>query len=183
MTYFIPYDKRFDVIMKLFPNLKSVALLVEKGHPSGPIEQAGTRGECEKRAIAYNEVVASDLSELLKKIKETGKVDLYIVTNTRLIMDRLGSLLPVANAAKTPIFSFAEKPVKDGAVAGIAADDQKLGRMLAESVVDVVVNGKPVKSLPVKMDTDPKVSVNEAMMKALGLNFPEAIMKKAVIVH
>jgi putative tryptophan/tyrosine transport system substrate-binding protein len=183
VTYFIPYDKRFDVIMKLFPKVKSVALLAEQGHPSGPIEQAGTRAECEKRGIEYKEVVASNLDDLLKKLNEVGKVDLIILSNTRLIMDRIGAVLTVANKAKIPIFSFAEKPVKDGAVAGIAADDQKLGVMLAQSVVDVVEKGEPVKSVPVKMDTNPKISVNEAMMKALGLNFPDSIMKTAVIVR
>jgi putative ABC transport system substrate-binding protein len=183
VTYFIPYEKRFDVIMKLFPKVTSVALLAEKGHPSGPIEQAGTKAECAKRGIVYKEVVASDLDDLLNKVKAVGKVDLFILSNTRLIMDRVSALLAISNQAKIPIFSFAEKPVKDGAVAGIAADDHKLGVMLAQSVVDVVVKDYPVKKVPVKMDTDPKISVNEAMMKALGLNFPDSIMKKAVIIH
>ncbi len=38
VTYFIPYSERFKIIKGLFPNVKSVALLMEAGHPSGPIE-------------------------------------------------------------------------------------------------------------------------------------------------
>jgi putative tryptophan/tyrosine transport system substrate-binding protein len=183
VTYFIPYEQRFRIIRSLFPNVKSLGLLVERGHPSGPIEQAGTREQCQRLGIAYHEVVASDLKELLEGTKNLGKVDLFILTNTKLVMDHVGSLLTVTNPARIPMFSFADLPVKAGAVAGIAADDLKLGAMLAQSVVDVVVHGKPISQVPVKMDPAPKLTVNEGMMRGLGLEFPEAILQEAVIVR
>lgn len=182
VTYFIPYDKRFRVIKSLFPNVKSVALLVQKGHPSGPIEQDGTREECERLGIVYKEVVASHLNDLVAGTKALGKVDLIIISNTRLVMDNIVNLLPLANATKTPMFSYADKPVRSGAVAGMAADDMKLGGMLAESVVEVVVKGKPIAQVPVKMDPDPKLTINEGMMTSLGLKFPQAILQSATIV-
>jgi putative ABC transport system substrate-binding protein len=181
VTYFIPYKKRFDIILSLFPGTKTVALLVQQGHPSGPIEQAGTREECARHGIAYKEVVASNLNELQSKTRSLGKVDLYIITNTALVMDNVINLLPIANASKTPIFSYADKPVKSGAVAGIAADDTKLGGMLAESGVDVIVYGKPVSKVPVMMDPNPMLTINEGMMRSLGLQFPESVLKTATI--
>ena len=104
-------------------------------------------------------------------------------SNTRLVMDNVVSLLPITNPMGTPIFSYADRPVKAGAVAGIAADDRKLGAMLAESVVDVLVNGKPISQVPVKMDPNPKLTINEPMMLSLGLKFPESIMKEAATVR
>ena len=183
VTYFIPYETRFRIIKSLFPNVRSLALLVEKGHPSGPIEQAGTREQCQRLGITYHEVVASDHTQLMEGTKSLGKIDLLILTNTRLVMDKVGSLLMITNPARIPMFSFADLPVKAGAVAGIAADDLKLGAMLAQSVVDVVVHGKPISQVPVKMDAQPKLTVNEGMMRGLGLQFPEAILKEAVIVR
>lgn len=182
VTYFIPYEKRFQIIRSLFPNIKNVAILVEKGHPSGPLEQAGTRQECERLGLGYKEVVASNLNELLDGTKNLGKVDLIIISNTRLVMDRIVSLLAITNVTKTPMFSYADKPVTLGAVAGMAADDTKLGGMLAESVVDVVVKGKPISQVPVKIDPEPKITINEPMMRALGLEFPDAILKHAVLI-
>ena len=183
VTYSIPYEMRFRIIKSLFPNVKRLGLLVETGHPSGPIEQAGVRDQCQRLGIAYHEVVAPDLKQLLEGTKNLGKVDLLILTNTRVVMDNVASLLPIANPLRIPMFSFADKPVKSGAVAGIAADDLKLGAMLAQSVVDVVINGKPISQVPVKIDPEPKLTVNEGMMRGLGLQFPEAILKEAVIVR
>jgi len=184
VTYFIPYEKRFEIIMSLFPSIKSVGILVEKGHPSGPIEAAGTQVQCKRLGIAYNEVVADDLKSLIEGTKKlAGKVDLIIICNNRLVMDNITNLLPILNQAKTPTFSFAEAPVKAGAVAGVAADDIKLGGFLAESVVDVVINRKTISQVPVKTDPNPRISINESMMRSLGLKFPEGILKGAEIVR
>ena len=184
VTYFIPYEKRFEIIKGLFPNTKRIGLLLEKGHASTPIEQQGTREQCDRLGITYNEVVASNLKELLDGTKRlSGSVDLFIISSTRLVMDNIVNLLPILNPAKIPTFSFAEEPVKAGAVAGVAADDAKLGRFLAESVVDVVVKGKPVAQVPVKTDPDPRITINEPMMNSLGLKFPDAMLKKAELVR
>jgi putative ABC transport system substrate-binding protein len=64
----------------------------------------------------------------------------------------------------------------------VAADDIKLGEFLAESVVDVVIRRKPISQVPVRMDLTPRISINQSMMKDLGLKFPEEIMKDAEII-
>jgi putative ABC transport system substrate-binding protein len=184
VTYFIPYENRFRVIKSLFPDIKSLALLVQNGHPSAPIDQQGTKAQCRLLNIAYHEVVVSTPEELIQKAGDLAdKVDLFVIGNQALIIDNTVSLLAVSNKSKTPIFSYADKAVKSGAVAGLSADDWKLGTMLADSVIAVVVNGKPVSSVPVKMDPEPKLLINKAMMGSLGLSFPPDVLTKAEVIQ
>ncbi len=183
VTYFIPYEKRFEIIKLLFPNTKSVCLLLQKGHPATSIEQEGTRMECERLKLKYEEVVAENSKQLIEGAQKfQGKVDLFLISSTALVMDNTVSLVAVANSSKIPLFSFAEGRAKLGAVAELAADDEKLGAMLAESVVDVVVNKKPISKVPVKMDPDPKIIVNQSIMQLMGLKFPDAILQKAELI-
>ncbi len=183
VTYFIPYERRFQVIKTLFPNVKSLALLVERGHPSAPIDQEGTRGQCQLLNIDYQEVVANSAKELLQEAEKlAGTVDLFIIGNQALVIDNTVSLLAISNTTKTPLFSYADKAVRSGAVAGLSADDWKLGTMLADSVIAAVVNEKPISQIPVKMDEDPELLINEAMVNALGLKFPQQVMNKAQVV-
>jgi len=184
VTYFIPYEKRFEIIKILFPAIKAVAILLEQGHPSTLIEAQGAREQCLKLGINYQEIVATDLNTLLEGTKRVApKVDLIIISNTRLAMDNINNLMPIINPMKIPMFSFADAPVASGAVAGIAADDIKLGGLLADSVVDVVFRGRPISQVPVKMDAEPKIHINEPMMKSLGLTFPDSILKKAELIR
>lgn len=183
VTYFIPYPKRFEAIRSIFPHVKSVCLLSQKGHPSTPIEQAGTKAQCERFKIAYHEVVAENVTQLVEGARQLSEqVDLFIISTTALVLDNLPSIQGVANPAKKPIFSYAGDRAERGATAEMAADDEKMGRMLAESVVEVVVKGTPISKVPVKLDADPGIIINETVVKALNLSIPSEVLKRAKLV-
>ena len=48
--------------------------------------------------------------------------------------------------------------------------------------MDVVVNKKPISQVPVKMDPNPQLIINEGQIRVLGLKFPDTIMKNARMV-
>jgi putative ABC transport system substrate-binding protein len=181
VTYYIPYEKRFEIVMQLFPKVQRVGLIVELADPSGLIEQSATRSQCARLNLKYDDVVASDVKKLVDETdKLADKVDLIIISNTRLAMEYITSLLPIANKKRVPMFSYSSEPVEKGVTAGIGVDEVKLGAMLAQSVVDVIVNRKPISQVPVKMDPAPKICINKSMVKTLGLQFPEAVLSKAL---
>ncbi len=183
VTYYIPYDQRFEAIKKIFPTVKSVCLLMQKDHPSVMIERKGTSEQCEKLGIAYHEVVAGNREELIRGAKEAAsKVDLFIIANHTLVEKETPELLKVSHGEKKPIFSYADAPIEMGALVGLAAREELLGRLLADSVIDVVVKGKSVSQVPVKMDPDPQLTFNEAGMEFFGLKLSPAILAKARIV-
>ncbi len=81
VTYFVPYEKRFEIIKLLFPNTKSVCLLLQKGHPATSIEQEGTRMECERLKLKYDEVVAENSKQLIEGAQKfQGTVDLFLIS-------------------------------------------------------------------------------------------------------
>ncbi len=183
VTYDIPYTKRFQVIKSLFPNIKSVALVTEKGHPGGIIDQKETSEECRKLGLTYHDVSGATVQELVDGMKNlAGKVDLFILANNKLVLDNTTNFASISYNTKTPLFAYSERPAHNGAVAALVARNEFLGNMLADSVVDVVVKGKPVSKVPVKTDPNPEILINEASMKSLGISFSPAIMEKAGII-
>jgi putative tryptophan/tyrosine transport system substrate-binding protein len=183
VTYYLPYAQRFEVVKALFPDVKTVGLLVQADHPGGELDRAGTRAQCQRLGWGYEEVIAANVEELIRGLREiVDACDLIIVSNTGLVMDNTVAIVGITNVARKPVFSYAEKPVRSGAVAGLAARDEYLGNVLADSVVDVVVRGKPVSEVPVKMDPDPKILIHLETMKRLRLTFPVSIMEKAELI-
>ena len=59
----------------------------------------------------------------------------------------------------------------------------KLGRMLADSLVDVLVNGKAIKEVGIKMDPEPVLVLNMETASALGVEPPVEILGTAQIVE
>jgi putative tryptophan/tyrosine transport system substrate-binding protein len=182
VTYFIPYEKRFQVLRSIFPNVKSICLLLQEGHPASHVDRDGTKAQCEKFRIAYNEIVASNATELLDKTKKIiGNVDMVIISSTAVAIDNAVSIVGICNVHKITSFSYAEGRAKLGVTAEVSADDEKLGAMLAESVADVVVKGKPVAAVPVKMDPNPQVLINEKSLQTVGIQLPKELPFKVEI--
>ena len=64
----------------------------------------------------------------------------------------------------------------------MAADDDKLGRMLADSVADVVMRNRPVSQVPIKTDPHPQIVLNQVMMRSFKLGVSERLLDSATIV-
>jgi putative tryptophan/tyrosine transport system substrate-binding protein len=184
VSHFVPFETRFKSLTSLFPNAKRVALLLEKGHPGSVIDDEGTSSEAAKRGIEYHSVMASNLNEMIEEMKKLkGKVDLFIISTTRLAFDNATTIVGQAMTDKTPVFSYWSGCAQKGAVAEIYVDQVRQGQMLAESVVDVLVKGKPVSKVPVKLESNPAVVISEISMRALGIKFPDSVLKNAQIVQ
>ena len=109
--------------------------------------------------IEYKEFSVNTVEEAMAAIEANKDgVSAFIIGNQGLVIDATAKL--VEKAGNTPVLAYSSKPVNDGALGGFVADDVKLGQMLAESLVDVVVNGKAIKDVPVKVDPEPKFFVN-----------------------
>ena len=89
----------------------------------------------------------------------------------------------IENNSETPLFSYAAKGVAKGAAGGVIADDHKLGGMLADSLVDVIINGKKVSEVPVKIDDEPVLMVNIKAITRYDLDFPASLLNVAEIIE
>lgn len=182
VTYFLPVDTQFEVFQAMLPEMKSVMLLVEKGHPSAAIDQEGTKEVCDKLGLEYSDFAASSVDELSAAVKDNaGKASVFIIGSQALIIDNTQAV--IAAAGDTPVLAYSSKPVSAGALGGFVADDVKLGTILAESLVQVLVEGKAIKDVPVQMDPDPKFVLNAKTAEKLGVEIPYAILEAAEVIE
>jgi len=181
VTYFLQVDTQFEIFQAILPEMKSVLLLGE-GNPSAAVDQSGTKETCKKLGIKYNEVFCSSAEEAIKAVnKYKGKVTAVIIGNQAVIMEKADQIAEAAG--KTPVVSYSNKAVKLGALGGFVADDVKLGYMLAKSLVDVLVKGKAIKDVPVKVDPDPKFFLNAITAKKIGVEIPFEILETATVIE
>lgn len=182
VTYFLPVATQFETFKAILPGMKSVLLLLGAGNPSAEVDKNETKEVCASLGLEFNEKVLATKEEALKAVRENkDKVSMIIIGNQAEIMDSAKDL--VEAAGKTPVVSYSSKPVKDGALGGFVADDQILGYMLAQSVVDVLVKGKSVSTVSVKVDPDPKFFVNAKTAQALGIEIPYEVLQAAEVIE
>lgn len=182
VTYFLPVATQFEIFKAILPDMQSVLLMLEEGHPSSAIDEEATKAITKKLGLAYNQKYCKSTSDIAAAVKEyKGKVSAIVIGNQALLLDNTESVVKAAD--KTPVLAYSAKPVKSGALGGFAADDEKLGIMLAESVVDVLKNGKAVNNVPVKVDPDPKFFLNAKTAQALEIDVPFDILESATVIE
>jgi putative tryptophan/tyrosine transport system substrate-binding protein len=178
VTYYLPVARQFELYRQLFPELKSVGLLIMTGHPSSAIEDSETRAACEQFGIEYRVASCGDKPGLVTAVKQLrDQVDLFILGNQNLLIDN--SAVVATIAGMTPVMSYSQKPIGKGALGGLVPDDAKLGALLAESVIDVLLGGKSVAEVPVKSDSSPRFLIDSRRLSQLGLTLPESLQEIA----
>ncbi len=182
VTYYLPPDIQFEVFHAILPEMKGVLLLLGKGNPSAIVDQKGTQQVCKQLGLAFREVQCETLEDALSAVKTINDTTTAVVIgNQSLLMDNADKLVEVSGS--TPVVAYSDQAVKKGALGGFVADDEKLGYYLAQTVVDVLINGKPTASVPVKFDEDPKFFVNLKTAEKLGVELPYAILQAATIIE
>ena len=61
-------------------------------------------------------------------------------------------------------------------------DDGKLGRMRAESVYAILIEGEPISAVPLKMDLKPRIYSNSKAVRMLKFNIPDDLPSKATVI-
>jgi len=182
VTYFLPVATQFETFRAILPNMNSLLLLYGEGNPSADIDRQQTRSVCENLGLTYEEKGVTAKDQAVAAMQQyAGKVSFAIIGSQAAVIDNAKAI--VAAAGSTPVVSYSSKPVKDGALGGFVADDHRLGGMLAESVIDVLLKKKPIRSVPVKVDPNPTFYVNAGTAGKLGLEIPYEVLQAATVIE
>ena len=182
VTYYLPPEGQFEVFQSILPDMKSILLLVAKGNPSAVVDQKGTRLVCQKLGLAYAEAECTSIDDALAAVKAiTDNQTTIVIGNQSLLFDNAQRIVEAAGSIA--VVAYSDQAVKLGALGGFVANDEKLGYMLAQTVVDVLVNGKQIQAMPVKFDTDPKFFVNLKTAEKLKIELPYSILQAATIIE
>jgi putative tryptophan/tyrosine transport system substrate-binding protein len=182
VTYYLPHQTQFEVFKLLIPDMKSILLLLQKGHASTLVDRRGTRKACREMGIEYNEVESASIDDSIAAIKaHKDKISAVIIGTNNINVERTPAI--VEAAGDIPVLAYTDKPVKNGALAGLVPNDAKRARLLAESVYEVLVNKKPIKEVPVKFDPDPKFLINPAAAERYGVNVTYEVLKFATVLE
>lgn len=182
VTYHLPVLNTIESFMVLHPYMDTVLLINEAGHPSSTIDWRDTQAACEEIGLVCSQALAADRSDLVKIVEQNkGRYSAIIMGNQVKIYTNTDAIIAVDS--ETPLFSYSEKGVLNGAAGGVTADDHLLGQLLADALVAVVVNGKSTNELPIARDSNPRLVINMQAIDRYGLTPPVSILSIADLIE
>lgn len=181
VSYALDIQDQFKIFNQVFPDIQSILLITEKGHPSSEIDHIKTQQMASQHHIKYQHISIQSLYELVPFLSKVQEEDFtfVILGSQALIIDNIA--LIQNNLKDIPIVAYSQAPVTQGALVGLVPSDVHLGSMLAESVYDVLIQKIPINQIPVKFDRNPTLYFNINTGKRFGIELPSSIKATAIL--
>lgn len=168
-----------NAILKLMttadPDCDYVGLLYDQGQDSSAKAIADAKAYLDAENIKYIEKTGSTTDEvnLAAQALIAEKVDAVFTPTDNTVMNAELSIYESLAAAGIPHYCGADSFALNGAFCGYGVDYSNLGKMTADMVVDVLVNGKDPATTPVQTFDNGIATINTETCQALNLDLEQ----------
>lgn len=172
-------EKIMELAQRITPNIKTVGALYNTSETNSVSVIDNLKEYAQKNNITVVNATVTNSSEVQQAMNSlAGKVDAIFSPIDNTIASAMPLVAQTANKAKIPVYVGADSMVKDGGLATYGINYTVLGKETATMAVEVL-KGKKAGDIPVKTMTDMDIYINKNTANAIGITFPEDILKEA----
>ena len=168
-----------DLMLAQNPDVKTVGLLYSKSEDSSKQPIADAKAYLEGKGIRFVEKTGTTTDEITSAVDAliAEKVDAVFTPTDNTVMTAELAIYEKFLNAKIPQYCGADSFALNGAFVGYGVDYTALGKMTADMVVQVLVDGKSPATLPVATFDNGIAMINTDSCTALGYDL--AAVKQA----
>lgn len=172
-------DSIMNMIFAANPNVQTVGLLYSNSEPNSTTPIANAKAYLDSKGIKYVEKTGNTADEVLSAANAlaAAKVDAVFTPTDNTVMTAELAIYEKFLNAKIPQYCGADSFALNGAFVGYGVDYTALGKMTADMVVQVLVDGKSPATLPVATFDNGIAMINTDSCTALGYDL--AAVKQA----
>lgn len=178
----IAVEEIFKLAGKLTPDAKTFGFIYNASEPNSNSNIARAKAYCDANGLQYKEVTVAGTADIQIAVTSiAGEVDAFFTPDDNTVASAMTTYAQVAIDAKKPIYVGADSMVKDGGFATVGIDYIKLSKQVADMAAKVL-NGTPIKDLPVESVKEYSKIINEKTAEAIGVTIPDDIKSEFTFV-
>ena len=176
----VNYKANFDLIFELFPKTKTVGIPYNAGERNSQFGIEQIKQLADKRGVQLRLVSVSNSQEVTDAARSLiGSVDVIYVGSDNTVVSAMGGLTKIANERRIPVIASDSGSVKEGALAAVSVDYERLGRRAGKIVADVLrANKMPGTIEPVPFLGNTLI-LNLKAARTLGYEFSKEVHSRA----
>jgi len=163
----------FNLIFKLNPDVKNVALLYNPSEDASLAPIAAAKEILRDKGVAFKEYSGSNPSDVMLAADAivADKADAVFTPTDNTIMAAELSIYEKLSEAGIPHYTGADSFALNGAFLGYGVDYANLGRETAEMIAQILLDGADPATTPVRLFDNGIATVNTETCAALGLEY------------
>ena len=181
MTGFIPEvtAKRLELLMDAFPRTRQVAVLFNPGSPATILSLRAMEATAKSLKMELHQFGVTGAGDFDSAFAAMAKkrVDAVVTTDDAMLNANVGAIAKLAAKIRLPSVGLSEFAEAGGLMA-YGVNRLELYRRAAYFVDRILKGAKPA-DLPVEQATRFETVLNLKTAKALGLQFPQAVLARA----
>lgn len=169
-TDMVPIDKQIDLLLSIVPDAKTIGIMYNNGEANSKIQGDLAEKALKKAGVKVKVLTANTTNDVQQVTKSLAKdVDGIYIPTDNTFASAASVVGEIAKETKTPIVAGSVDQVKDGGLATVGIDYEKLGKQTG-AMAAKILDGKKPSELPVESADDLSLYVNEEMAKAIGID-------------
>lgn len=174
-----PIANQIAFIKRMLPGVKTVGVLYNPGDEGSTTSLQTIHAEAKKNGLTIVEAPATRSVDVKGAMESLiGKVDAVYIPLDNTVVSAMRTVSQLAVQANIPLFSADSGSVVDGAFACLGHSYLDHGRQ-AGQIAAAILEGKPVKSIPVQSPDKEEVYINLHISRELDVVIPKDIASRA----
>ncbi len=175
-----PIDKIIELIPKLKPDAKKIGILYSTTDPS-PQYQAELAEKCVKKLGLEPKMAAVSQSHEVQQITEKlGKeVDALYTPIDKITFSAMPQISEIFLKNGKFVVSAEDTMISKGATGTYGVNYYELGKLTAQQAVKILKGESKPENMPIQYLKDAKLSLNQEIIKKLGIKVPEDLEERS----
>jgi len=169
-----PVKEQFDLMMKLMPDVKKVAVLYTSSESNSVFQANLAKSAAAALGIEVIEATVSSSNEIQQVVESVlDKVDAIYIPTDNTFAKAMATVTLVTGPAKMPVIVGEEGMVNSGGLATIGIDYYKLGYQTGQMAVRILKDGAKTADMPIEYLKDVTVTINTDIAAEIGIAIPD----------
>lgn len=171
-----PIYELFEVVKKVFPNLKTVGVIYNAGEINSvkivdSLQKIAPDFGFEVKTVTISN--SSDIKGAISKL--SGSVDLLYLPQDNTVISALDNVIALAKKSEIPVIANDPTLVDHGVMLALGTNYFSSGKQLGNIIADMIEGKKP--SSMIQNANISELRINDDMTKILNINIPEEVRK------
>lgn len=176
-----PVESQIKMFKEIDPSIKKIGIIYDTSESNSEIQIKQVEEIIKKENLELEVSGVSSVNEIEQTLNSLiQKVDALYMLTDNLIASSVELVSKIAIDNKMITISAEENQVKNGLLITNGLSYYELGKLTADMAKEILIDKKDINDIPVGIQKETVVTVNEKTLKSLGLDERLSIFKDAV---